>query len=147
MTTEEIIRELPKGLIKWYGFQKGQRVLFITVGTQVDMALVDAFGENGLFVDCVQPEELESHVGTSYDLAVITAAIEHTKNVREAVKLLTKIRKALNENGKLFLGMDNRLGIRYFCGDRDKYTSRNFDGVENYVRADISVFEDRKSVV
>ncbi len=30
MTTEEIIRELPKGLIKWYGFQKGQRVLFIT---------------------------------------------------------------------------------------------------------------------
>lgn len=141
MTAEEIIRELPKGLIKWYGFQKGQKVLFITVGTQVDMALVDALGENGLFVDCVQPEELGSHVGTSYDLAVITAAIEHTKNVREAVRLLTKIRKALNENGKLFLGMDNRLGIRYFCGDRDKYTSRNFDGVENYVRADISVFD------
>lgn len=165
---QELIAELPKGLIKWYPFQAGQTALYITGNTQVDSAIVEALEESGMTVNCVKPNELEeerlaeqegiinrgrlekSYQRTNiplcklYDYVIMISAIEQTKNVEEATGILKKARCQLKENGRLFLGMNNRLGIRYFCGDRDPYTGRNFDGIEGYVRADVSVYDRMK---
>lgn len=48
----------------------------------------------------------------------------------------------LKESGILLFPMNNRLGIRYFCGDRDPYTDRVFDGVENYVNTVLPCNDD-----
>lgn len=144
MTVEEIIRELPKGLVKWHTFQPAQRALYITCGTLIDDALADALKESGVSVDCVETGQLEEICNNQYDYVVVTSAIEHTDNIKGAVNLLKHLRRAVKDQGKLFLGMDNRLGIRYFCGDRDKYTNRNFDGVENYIRSKLYSFEQMK---
>ncbi len=202
---QELVAELPKGLIKWYPFQAGQNALYITGNTQLDRAVVAALRESGLAVDCVEKDHdccsdsvcvgddrdagmtdlgnmvkqdnMSGHAsiagqGSSighanitgqdspieqgnmtnqqnaerlhriqYDYIVITSAMEQTKSMQEAAGILKKARPLLKEDGRLFLGMNNRLGIRYFCGDKDPYTGRNFDGIEGYVRARVSVFD------
>lgn len=162
MAEQELVRELPKGLVKWYPFKAGQNALYITGKTQVDSALVEALQESGLSVDCVETIDLDrladkegttSQVSTKniqyirYDYVVMTSALEQAKSIGEASGVLKKVRKFLKEDGRLFLGLDNRLGIRYFCGDKDPYTKGNFDGIEGYVKADATVYGHMKGRV
>ncbi len=65
----------------------------------------------------------------AYDVIAAVDVIEYAKN---PAKVLKNIRKRLKPGGKLLLAADNRLGIRYFCGDQDAFSGKNYDGVENY---------------
>lgn len=140
---QKIVNELPKGLVKWYPFKAGQNALYITGKVQIDSAIAEALQESGMSVDCVDTADLDRLV-SEYDYVVITSALEQTKDIKEATGILRKVRQLLKEDGRFFLGMNNRLGIRYFCGDRDPYTGRNFDSVEGYIKADISVYDRMK---
>lgn len=43
--------------------------------------------------------------------------------------------EALVKSGRAYASWDEQpSGLRYFCGDRDCYTGRNLDGIENYRR-------------
>lgn len=138
MKTEELIRELPKGLIKWYKFQKSSRALYITAGEKNAEFLIEALEENGLDVEVMSVTDFETCTqnanrisGVAYKYIVICGALERSRN---PVAVLSCLKNYLCSSGRLLLGMDNRLGIRYFCGDRDTFTERNFDSIENYAR-------------
>lgn len=105
---KELIRELQNGIWKWYPFQENAQVLYLS----------DSL--------CLELEDEQQ-----YDYIVAIHTFETTK---EPYKLLHKCKKHLKSDGKLLLAVDNRLGLRYFCGDRDPFTGRNFDGVEDYRR-------------
>lgn len=140
---QKIVNELPKGLVKWYPFKAGKKALYITGKAQIDSAIAEALQESGMSVDCVDTADLNQLVN-EYDYVVMTSALEQTKDIEEASGILRKVRQLLKEDGRLFLGMNNRLGIRYFCGDRDPFTRRNFDGIEGYIKADVSVYDRMK---
>lgn len=141
MTAQEIIRELPKGLIKWHKFEQGGKALLVTAGMDIDAVMAEALAEVGLDVVSKGISELKRIQQKEFDYAVIIGAMEHTKDFTAAKEILRRVYSALNEKGKLLLGMDNRLGIRYFCGDRDLFTGRNFDSVENYARINVTDME------
>lgn len=138
MQTEELIQELPKGLIKWYEFHKGSRSLYVSADGKNDESLAAVLTECGLDVELLLIGELERLIQekqtmflNSYEYIVMAGALERSK-APEAV--LCVLKNSLTPTGRLLLGVDNRLGIRYFCGDKDVFTGRNFDSIEDYVR-------------
>lgn len=110
MDRKKYINELPKGIIDWFSFEEGKSRLII------DQSNIDTIDS----IECL------------YDYIIVNSVIEKKENPQTVLK---KLKKSLTKNGKMFLLMNNRLGLRYFCGDRDPYTDRNFDSIENYRRA------------
>lgn len=116
MKQSDLVETLKKGIIGWIDFPENCRIGYAQL-------------ENGrLYL----PED-------SYDVIISIADIEKVENPQLFVNdCLAK----LNSKGRLFLAANNRFALRFFCGDRDPYTERNFDGIEGYCRA-YSKQEDR----
>lgn len=120
--------ELAKGLLIWYPFSQGNSVLVI--GENNGMA--DMIREKGAMCTCVSEEESEKCEG-DYDYIIAITGLE---KVDQPIHFLKVWRKLLKQDGCLLLGMNNRMGIKYFCGDRDPYTNKPFDGIDHYMQSD-----------
>lgn len=66
-----------------------------------------------------------------YDYAVVS---DYFETVDDPLQLLCVVKACLKVTGKLLLALNNPLGLRYFVGDKDPYTGRNFDSIESYMR-------------
>lgn len=131
---QEIIRGIQRGLLQWYDFKPDSMILY--TGSEED-AIAEMLRERAGALVCVScgtagEENFRQNYGERFDYIVSVAALERQLHPE---RILVGFRNLLKADGKLLLGMNNRLGIRYFCGDRDPYTQRSFDGVEGYRRA------------
>lgn len=133
MYTDDLIHELPKALLNWYYFNNGAKVLFLTDGTGEWEALGEVLQEKGLQIDTYRGEEFSSEAyakaNALYDYVVMSCVLEQ---VQKPSIVMNYVKSVLKPTGRFLFCMNNRLGLRYFCGDRDPYTNRNFDGIENY---------------
>lgn len=132
MIQNELTCELPKGLLQWYDFKKNGKVLYLT--DQNDY-LKSMFMDKKMEILCLKSYEVtEVFVNSnrqSFDYIIAIGVLERCHRPQKDISLWKQL---LKENGTLLLGVDNRLGLRYFCGDKDKYTDKLFDSIENYKR-------------
>ena len=127
MGIDENIREIQKGILKWYPFKGGAKCLY--VGEESD-AVFEMLSD-GMDVVCIGAEEIVSG-GEKYDYIIAIESLEILSDVAAALKSLSEM---LKQDGHMLLGFNNRFGTRYFFGDRDPYTKNIFDGIEDYRRA------------
>lgn len=140
MKAEDIVWEYPKGLLNWYDFTYNCKVLYIgNKDSNIAELLYEKCGQVVCvdYVNDLDEKNLDSYHGC-FDYIIAIGVLERFTN---PIDTLSKWRTLLNKAGKMLLATDNRLGLRYFCGDRDAFTNRSFDGVENYRRVNIN---DRK---
>ncbi len=126
-----IVREISKGILRWYEFKEESMVLYL--GKPED-PLAELFRERGLMTVCREPLESVDDAWTVENRGCFqyVVAVVKLEEEQDPVRYLKAWRQLLKPDGCLLLGMNNRLGLRYFCGDRDPYTGRNYDGIENY---------------
>lgn len=132
--SEAKIREIQKGLLRWYDFKSAGNALYI--GNRTD-ALAGELTRCLPAVVCADlewtiQEDWAGEYSGCFDYLVSVADLE---KILYPMQFLAQWRKLLKPDGRMLLGMNNRLGLRYFCGDREPYTGRSFDGIENYRRA------------
>lgn len=140
--SEEVIKNLPKALINWYSFESEAKVLFISGGNADCEVLYEALSDREVNISRSTVCELEEGTAEDfgaeiYDYIVAAGIVERAA---DPVKLLTRLRRLLKASGRLWLGAENRLAIRSFCGDKDAYSGHVFDGIDGYAR----VGADRK---
>lgn len=129
VTSEQRLRELPKAVIKWYGFGKGSRIACLVHDRGNSGLIAEALEEEGgterVFLDRLD----NGYEGGRYDFVVAVDVLEYAKDPAE---LLIRAKRLLKPEGTLLVAADNRLGIRYFCGDQDYFTGRSYDSIEDY---------------
>lgn len=134
---EKLSKELTKGAIVWYGFKPDSKILYI-YSEQKDCVIEKFLKSKGKAIACnicdieELPEadkQMADKQTDTYDYIIALNIIEPDDN---PTQLLKKIKSLLSPHGRLILGAQNRLAVKYFCGDRDPYTNHNFDGIDNY---------------
>lgn len=136
ISVKAIISEFPKAALLWYGFKKDTDILYIYDGEK-NSAIHELLMTFGRCVDVVAASDIQNCAdmscnnwsGTRYDYIVGMDVLEKCDNPHE---LLSTLKVLLKSSGRLLLGCENRLAIKYFCGERDPYTNHSFDGIENY---------------
>lgn len=124
---QDIIDALSTALLRWYPFKHGSRALVLGDSSAIVVMLEDIFN---IQVTCVHLDELENVAG-SFDYVICVCGLE---KLAQPMHILLCLRNMLVPDGTMLLGMNNRLGLRYFCGDHDPYTGRCLDSIENYSR-------------
>lgn len=140
MSPEQRRRDLPKAIIKWYDIDREDKVACVVFENGNSSLIAEAMAEDGISVTCIplsrftrrgnRERGCEGDVDKgAYDMVVAVDVIEYAL---DAPGFLSHVKMLLKPEGTFLLAADNRLAIRYFCGDRDLYSGGNYDGIENY---------------
>lgn len=124
------ILRLRTGILKWYPFKNDASVLSVAEDDVVEEYLVQL----GLKAErrTIRESAKESYLNekkAAFDYVVVIGMLELCF---EPEKMIERWKRLLKPHGHLLLGINNRLGIKYFCGEKEPFTGKLFNGVEGY---------------
>lgn len=81
-------------------------------------------------------EESEKDIVEKYDYITLIGVFEYGEKYISTEKpyenFLTIIGKHLNENGKIIIAIENKLGLKYWAGCQEDHVGKYFEGIEDY---------------
>lgn len=143
-------------IIEWYPFNENSDVLEIGAGCG---AITGALSRNAKSVTCVElskrrslinayrhqnSENIEIFVGDfnkmkfdrQFDYITLIGVLEYAPSFSNSNQpfheFLHYIKRLLKPNGKLFIAIENKFGLKYWAGAREDHTGEFFDSIEGY---------------
>ncbi|MBQ9558165.1 MAG: class I SAM-dependent methyltransferase [Clostridia bacterium] len=147
---------LRENIVKFYEFKPGASVLEVGAGfgavtgalcekakhvTAVELSKRRA---EGLYERHKKRKNLDVLVGNLNDISfpekfdyitligVLEYALSFTVSEHPYEDFLTGIRSLLKPDGKLLIAIENRYGLKYWCGAPEDHTGKPFDGINGY---------------
>lgn len=145
-----------KNILNWYPFKKEASVLEIGCGlgaitgllcdrckkvTAVELSKRRAMAAQ---IRCREKENLEIIVGNlndvefeeKFDYITLIGVLEYqgtyTDSANPYQDFLVKVKSLLKEDGKLLIAIENKYGVKYWCGAPEDHTGIPFDGINQY---------------
>lgn len=152
------LSSLRTGLFSWYPFCAHARVLEIGAGfgaltgllcercervaaTERSHHRAEAIAKRWAAKDNLEVyagEWSEISFEDKFDYIILTGILERagggTRDRKKYAEYLQKAATLLKEDGILLLAADNRMGLRYFCGDKESHGGQVFEGIRQYPR-------------
>lgn len=81
-------------------------------------------------------KDIEPEIEEKYDYVTLIGVLEYAdayiggENPFE--NMLKRAASHLKENGKLFIAIENKYGLKYFAGCKEDHTCKYYDGIEGY---------------
>ncbi|WPK12481.1 class I SAM-dependent methyltransferase [Lysinibacillus louembei] len=143
-------------IIEWYPFDNNYRALEIGAGCG---AITGAISRKVNSVTCVElskrrslinayrhqnSKNIEIFVGNfnemefeyQFDYITLIGVLEYAPSFSNSDKpfqdFLKYVKSLLKPNGKLFIAIENRYGLKYWAGAREDHTGKFFDSIEGY---------------
>ena len=116
MQIEDIVAKFSTGIFVWYNFKENAAILYLySINKDKE---IESFLKNKGNVTLCNIKKGNENIDDvkKFDYIVGVDVLEESES---PVELLTFCRNHLKDDGRLLLGTENRLGIKYFCGDRD----------------------------
>ena len=123
--------EIRTNLLSWLKLPQRGRILVIN---EEKTCLVELLKQNGNRVTCIQDTEVFTKAEGWYDVIFQMGSLDCGDRKPQDVyeQYFEVYKEHLTERGRLFLAVDNRLGLKYFAGCKDEGTDTYFAGIEGY---------------
>lgn len=150
------LSSLRTGLFSWYDFRENAKVLEIGAGFGALTGIlcekcghvwateklrhraeaITSRWEKKKNLDVYVGEWSTMDFGGKFDYVILTGILERACNGvadgRQYTDYIRNVSKLLKEDGILLAAVENRLGLKYFCGAKGTYSRKAFDGINGY---------------
>lgn len=156
------LTRIRQNLLSWYSFKEQSDVLEIGCGmgaitellckkcnsvTAVELSKRRA---TATYLRCREYDDLEIIVGNlndiqfnkKYDYITLIGVLEYQNNFTSSSNpfrdFLAKIKQLLKPDGKLIIAIENKYGLKYWCGAPEDHSGIPYDGINNYAYSNVA---------
>lgn len=164
------LTHIRQNILSWYPFNTNSEILEIGCGmgaitellcqkcnfvTAVELSKRRA---TATYLRCRDYDNLEIIVGNLNDIefskkydyitliGVLEYQIQYTPSNNPFKDFLNKIRQLLKPDGKLLIAIENKYGLKYWCGIPEDHSGIPFDSINNYKYSNIAKTFSRKEL-
>lgn len=155
------LSEMRENIVRWFEFDDNTSVLEIGSGCG---AVTGALAEHSKKVTCIELskkrslingwrnreyenveiivgnfQDIEPNINEKYDVVTLIGVLEYAESYISSenpyVEFLKIAGKHLNDDGKILIGIENKLGMKYWAGCKEDHVSRYYESIEGYTNS------------